>query len=69
MEVHVDEVGEMVLRGMTHREISEEFKGRFPNMKGLSERSIRRFCQKHGLHKPRGADLDAIVKDSVEEVG
>ena len=66
MEPH--EVGDMVLQGMTHREISEEFASRFPAMKGLSERSVRRFCQKQGIHKPRGADLDEIVRDSVEEV-
>ena len=53
---------------MSHKKISEELQGRFPAMKGLSERSVRRFCLKHGLHKPRGADLDEIVKDSVKEV-
>lgn len=64
----VDEVGEMVTRGMTHRYISEVYKNRFPARSGLSERSVRRFCLLHGLHKPRGVHLDNIVKASVLEV-
>ena len=64
-----NEVAGMVLRGMSHREISKELKSRFPHaVKGLSERSVRRFCQKHCLHKPCSADIDEIVRDSVLEV-
>ena len=62
------EVGEMILSGNTHREISEEFTRRYPAAKGLSERSVRRFCQEHSFHKPRGEDLNAIVRVSVQEV-
>ena len=66
--MELEEVTEMVLRGMTHKQISEELQRQFPSSKGLSKRSVRRFCKEHDIHKPRGPDLDAIVSDSVEEV-
>ena len=64
----VNEVTEMVMKGMTHRDISDVYKNRFPMKSGFSERSVRRFCKLHDLHKPSGTLLDAIVKESVQEV-
>lgn len=66
MEIH--NVTDMLLQGMSHKYISNVYSHRFPSKKGLSERSVRRFCKKHSLHKLNGTDLDNIVKKSVEEV-
>lgn len=66
--MEADEIRVMVRRGMTHMEISTELKGKHPGVKGLSERSVRRFCQEQGIHKPRGRELDDIMEDSVREV-
>ena len=67
--VSQDEVGDLVLAGMTHEKISAVLKNQFPSQhRGLSERSVRRFCAVNGIHKPRGQELDAIVTESVAEV-
>ena len=63
-----NKVAEMILQGKSHKEISNEYKRLFPAKKGFSERSVRRYCQKHSLHKPKGTDLDSIVEKSVTEV-
>ena len=62
------EVAEMIMKGMTDRDISHVYESRFPTRSGFSERSVRRFCKVHGLHKPSGAFLDTIVEESVREV-
>lgn len=64
----VDQVARMIMQGMTHRDISDWYKNRFPARKGYSERSVRRFCKLHDIHKPSGTCLDNIVKASVQEV-
>ena len=66
--MELEEVPKMVLCRMTHKQVSEELQRHFPFSKGLSERSVRRFCKEHDMHKLRGPDLDVIVSDSVEEV-
>lgn len=54
---------------MTHKDISEVYRARLSSRKGLSERSVRCFCKTHAIHKPKGDDLDDIVRNSVREVG
>ncbi len=65
-----EEVKELVFKGLTHQQISETLQARFPQIsRGLSERSVRRFCSQHSIHKPTGVELDSIVEDAVSEVG
>lgn len=66
--VNRDDVKVMVHKGMTHKQISAELQIRFPGIRGLSERSVRRFCEKYGIHKPRGLELDRLVEEAVQEV-
>ena len=64
-----EEVKDMVYQGLTHQQVSETLQARFPNIsRGLSVRSVRRFCDQHSIHKPSGAELDSIVEDAVSEV-
>ena len=63
-----EEVQAMVMRGMTHGEISSELCSRSPYEKGLSARIIRKFCAKHHISKPKGHELDKLVATAVEEV-
>ncbi|XP_064383624.1 uncharacterized protein LOC135351363 isoform X2 [Halichondria panicea] len=65
----VDEVFEMVTSGMTHEDISNTLKTRFPGIRGFSARSVRRFCSENGIHKPDSAQVDAVVECAVTEVG
>ena len=55
--------------GKTFQEISDTLQGRFPSvMRGLSARSLRRFCRNHSIQKRKGAELDSIVSDCINEV-
>ena len=67
-EMDEKDVAEMILGGMTHQDISAFYKSKFPSRSGFSERSVRRFCKSHNIHKPSGAFLDTVVRDSVQEV-
>ena len=66
--VNEDEVQMMVYKGMTHKQISAELQIRFPGTRGFSERTVRRFCERHGIHEPRGLKLDQLVEEATQEV-
>lgn len=36
--------------GNTHKSIAEELRRLFPGVRGISARSVRRFCARHDLH-------------------
>ena len=60
-----------VLR-FSHSEIATHLQLRFPTTRGLSERSVRRFCQQHGITRrtPIGEEeLDRIVAENARQVG
>ena len=60
-----------VLR-FSHAEIAAHLQLRFPTTRGLSERSVRRFCQQHGITRrtPIGdEELDRIVGENARQVG
>ena len=55
----------------SHKQISEELKGLYPGVRGLSMRSVRRFCEKHDIHTTSllsNEDLDRAVSSSVAKV-
>ena len=65
-----EEVKELVFKGLTHQQISETLQARlFQISRGLSERSVKRFCSQQSSHKPTGVELDSIVEDAVSGVG
>ena len=55
--------------GKTYEIISDILKDEYPSItRGLSARSVRRFCASNGISKKKGAQLDAVVAQSVSEV-
>lgn len=55
----------------SHCQISEILKSSYPNQKGLSERSVRRFCNERGISKRAilsDESLDDMVRESVRKV-
>lgn len=55
--------------GKTYEMISDILKDEYPSViRGLSARSVRRFCASKGISKKKGAQLDAAVAQSVSEV-
>ena len=54
------------------QELMEEPKAMHPGRRGFSERSVRRFCLKRGIHFRRGlssSEVDIVVAETVNEVG
>ena len=62
-----DFVEQLILAGNSHKEISSVLKEKFQR-RVFSERSVRRFCHKYDIHKPKGDKLDEIIKQAVKEV-
>ena len=56
----------------SYARVSEELKGSYPLLaRGLSARSVRRFCSVHAIHvssRLSDADLDRVVSCSVAKV-
>lgn len=55
----------------THKQISEELNRLYPGIRGLSARSVRRFCDHHDIHSASllaDEDLDRVVSSSIAKV-
>lgn len=55
----------------THKQISDELRQLYPNVRGLSARSVRRFCDTHEIYrssKLSNKDLDRAVLTSIGKV-
>ena len=62
LQIFIDE-------GKTYEEISQLLQSTNVSIiRGLSARSVRRFCANHGIMKRKGSDLDEVVAQSVSEV-
>ena len=67
--IEKSEVMEMVKRGYSYERISHFLKANHPNItKGLSLRSVRRFCKENNIQKLNEPEIDEIVGHAVEEV-
>ena len=59
----------LIDQGKTYEQISRMLQSANVSAnRGLSARSVRRFCAANGITKRKGADLDGIVAQSVSEV-
>ena len=67
--VDIVEIQNMVWRGMSHRNIAITIHERFPGRRGISERSIRRFCRSNNISRISNVQLDLVVQDFVELYG
>lgn len=56
----------------THEALSRHLLESYPGQRGLSLRSLERFCSAKGIRKQQkvtGEELDAAVSDAVSKVG
>lgn len=64
-KVDIDWVRRLVVdECKTHRDISEILKNNVPaweSHRGFSERSVRRFCEKHNIHYRSGLDMNSLA--------
>lgn len=59
---------QVMVERKTHHEISEILKCHLPFNRGLSERSVRRFCENRGIHYRSGLDRRALASATREAV-
>ena len=55
----------------SHQDVSNELKRRHPTTRGLSKRSVRRFCETFNIHatsRLSDSELDATVRNCVTRV-
>ena len=71
--VNVDFVRDLVVtRGKTHSQVSLLLQEAYPGKRGLSSRSVRRFCLKNGIHAQNrlsNEELKHYTKEVVARVG
>lgn len=55
----------------SHEDLVDVIKNRFPNLKGCSLRSVKRYCSEHGIKKRKPASdetVDIAVQGAISEV-
>ena len=71
--VNVDFVRDLVVtQGKTHSQVSLLLQEAYPGKRGLSSRSVRRFCLKNGIHAQNrlsNEELEHYTKEVVARVG
>ena len=71
--VNVDFVRDLVvMQGKTHSQVSLLLQEAYPGKRGLSSRSVRRFCLKNGIHAQNrlsNEELEHYTKQVVARVG
>ena len=71
--VNVDFVRDLVVtQGKTHSQVSLLLQEAYPGKRGLSSRSVRRFCLKNGIHAQNrlsNEELEHYTKQVVARVG
>ena len=66
--VDKDMVVTWIKNGCTIQWISEELQKQYPDRRGWSARSVRRFCQKENITRTTENEIDEVVAQSVDEV-
>ena len=62
-------VRELVIRGVSHREISDYYRLQYQHLRGLTERSVRRYCHERSIHRISNDELDVIVAQHIDLYG
>lgn len=66
-----DFIADRVKSGSTHQLIAEELQHLYPNLPGLSSRSVRRFCFSNNIHRSSQlsiTEIDEVVEQAVAQV-
>ena len=72
MDIYEREIRLRISRGQTHQEISDFLVSVLPSHRGLSPRSVRRFCAQRGIHYRsclNNTQLDRLISSTVRRVG
>ena len=64
-----DVVRRMVLNGNSHQEISIYYQNIYPNQRGLSARSVRRYRRIHNIARLTTIELQDLVRENIRLYG
>ena len=56
--VDVEEIRGMIQRGLSHLQISGHLKELYPDQRGISERSVRKYCKRNRITKITDHELE-----------
>lgn len=62
-------VTNLVKRGTSHFTIAEYYQSLHPNTRGISERSVRRYCHAHGITRLTNQEIEDVVGDLIMTYG
>ena len=62
-------VREMIRRGVSHEDISQYYQNIFPGRRGLSQRSVRRYCRVQNISRINDNELIGYVENLVSLYG
>ena len=62
-------VGNLIRQGHSHESISSYLQDLYPNTRGISSRSVRRYCRNHGITRLTDEELDEIVGNFIVNYG
>ena len=66
--INPDIVAKFRKDGLTYGEISVRLEEECGQQRGISERSVRRYCKRHGTEKRNDEEIDGVVEEAVQEV-
>ena len=60
---------EEIGKGISHKEISKRLQEILPGQRGVSKRSVRRFCSKYNIHRTSRLQKDPLRRVIASKIG
>ena len=64
----VEIIVELRKNGLTFKEISSKLQQNYPQQRGFSERSVRRYCKERNIERMDDDEVDEVVEEAAKEV-
>jgi hypothetical protein len=58
----------LIKTGLTYAQVSEELQRRYPGIRGLSSRSVRRYCNVNNIVHLNDREIDGLAEQAILEV-
>ena len=66
-----EEISNLIQQGFTYEDISNHYSSLYPSQKGLTIRSVRRFCSVNNINRnvPMGKkEIESVIRTSIDEL-
>ena len=58
----------LIKSGLTYNEVSEELMRTYPGVRGLSARTVRRYCHVNGISHLNTSEIESLAVEAIYEV-